>query len=269
MQSSKKAFLPKHLEKSTSGEIDNYQCVRNPKTGRLECVFVNLEAVYPQSARGSEYSFEELRARHRGWTNKQCPREERAPKPELPTTQSFDMELDHEVEEKAEPRAKGFKIHLDEPEAVPERSPKPKQRGFKIFEDVSSEPGPSTKTPKKDEVFVESSSKTLALNDENDENAPPAQPTEAEIRKKMRREERANRTRKIQVMDVKHIKNETKTVQLNLDSPTGQKPKRKKNVDRVAEPTMTINTKEAMDEIYGIFNAPLPSQAGQSEESES
>jgi checkpoint serine/threonine-protein kinase len=179
------------------------------------------------------------------------------------------MELDHKVEEKTEPRAKGFKIHLDEPEVASEPSPKLKQRGFKIFEDVSSEAGPTAKTPKQDEVFVESSSKTLALNDENDENAPPAQPTEAEIRKKMRREERANRTRKIQVMDVKHIKNETKTVQLNLDSPTGQKPKRKKNVDRVAEPTMTINTKEAMDEIYGIFNAPLPSQAGQSEESES
>lgn len=269
MQSSKKAFLPKHLAKSTSGKIDNYQCVRNPKTGRLECVFVNLEAVYPRSARSTEYSFEELRARHRGWTDKQWPREERASKHELPKTQSLDMELDHHMEEEPAPRAKGFKIHLDEPEAAPEPSPKPKQRGFKIFEDVSSEPGPATKTPKKDEVFVESSSKTLALNDENDENAPPAQPTEAEIRKKMRREERANRTRKIQVMDVKHIKNETKTVQLNLDSPTGQKPKRKKNVDRVAEPTMTINTKEAMDEIYGIFNAPLPSQAGQSEESES
>jgi len=269
MQSSKKAFLPKHLAKSTSGKIDNYQCVRNPKTGRLECVFVNLEAVYPQSARSSEYSFEELRARHRGWTNKTWPREERAPKQNLPTTQSFDMELDQEIVEESKPQTGGFKIHLDEPDSAAEPSPKLKQRGFKIFEDLSSEPGPSIKSPKRNEVFVESSSKTLALNDENDENAPPAQPTEAEIRKKMRREERANRTRKIQVMDVKHIKNETKTVQLNLDSPTGQKPKRKKNVDRLAEPTMTINTKEAMDEIYGIFNAPLPSQTGQSEESES
>lgn len=267
MQSSKKAFLPKHLAKSTSGSIDNYQCVRNPKNGRLECVFVNLEAVYPQSSGASEYSFEELRARHRGWLNRQWPREEKATRQNLPMAQSFDMDLDQAAkeEEATKPQRNGFKIHLDEPEASNEPSPKPKQRGFKIFEDVSSEPGPSNESPKEDEVYVESSSKTLALNDENDENAPPAQPTEAEIRKKMRREERANRTRKIQVMDVKHIKNETKTVQLNLDSPTGQKPKRKKNVDRVAEPTMTINTKEAMDEIYGIFNAPLPSQAGQSE----
>jgi len=243
MQSSKRVFLPKHLAKSTSGSIDNQQCVRNPKNGRLECVFVNLEAVYPQaSGSESEYSFEELRARHRGWTGQQWSREGTAAKGGS---------------------QKGFKIHLDE-----DTAPKPKQRGFKIFEDVSSEPGPSN-SPQQNKVVVETSSKTLALNDENDENAPPAQPTEAEIRKKMRREERANRTRKIQVMDVKHIKNETKTVQLNLDSPTGQKPKRKKNVDRTAEPTMTINTKEAMDEIYDIFNAPLASQTEQSEESES
>ena len=43
------------------------QCVVNPKTGRLECVFVNLEAVYPEGNGGAEYCFEELRARHRGW----------------------------------------------------------------------------------------------------------------------------------------------------------------------------------------------------------
>jgi checkpoint serine/threonine-protein kinase len=272
MQSSKKAFLPKHLAKSTSGSIDNYQCVRNPKTGRLECVFVNLEAVYPRSGGSSEYSFEELRARHRGWMDKEWPRESRGTTRDLQATESLDMTLDPEVEpeEAIEPPSKGFKIHLDEPEIEAEPAPKPKQRGFAIFEDESLEAGPSENPPKTNKVLTKTSSKTLALNDENDENAPPAHPTEAEIRKKVRREERANRTRKIQVMDVKHIKNETKTVQLNLDSPTGQKPKRKKNIDKVqAEPTMTINTKEAMDEIYGIFNAPLPSQAEQSENSES
>jgi checkpoint serine/threonine-protein kinase len=246
--------------------------VKNPKTGRLECVFVNLEAVYPRSGGSSEYSFEELRARHRGWMDKEWPRESRETTRDLPPTKSLDMTLDPEVEpeEASEPPSKGFKIHLDEPEMDAIPAPKPKQRGFAIFEDESSEAGPSENPRKTNKVATKTSSKTLALNDENDENAPPAHPTDAEIRKKMRREERANRTRKIQVMDVKHIKNETKTVQLNLDSPTGQKPKRKKNIDKVqAEPTMTINTKEAMDEIYGIFNAPLPSQAGQSDNSES
>jgi checkpoint serine/threonine-protein kinase len=43
----------------------------NPRTGRRERVFVNLEAVYPDYRNpAKEISFEELRAMHRGWTNK-------------------------------------------------------------------------------------------------------------------------------------------------------------------------------------------------------
>lgn len=43
----------------------------NSKTGRPERVFVNLEAVYPNSADPSEeMSFDELRALHRGWADK-------------------------------------------------------------------------------------------------------------------------------------------------------------------------------------------------------
>ena len=47
------------------------QAVINPKTGRAERVFVNLEAVYPNMKDPSlEISFEELRATRRGWTSK-------------------------------------------------------------------------------------------------------------------------------------------------------------------------------------------------------
>ena len=43
----------------------------NSKTGRPERVFVNLEAVYPNPTNPSEeFSFDELRAAHRGWTGK-------------------------------------------------------------------------------------------------------------------------------------------------------------------------------------------------------
>lgn len=43
----------------------------NPRTGRRERVFVNLEAVYPDYKNPSyEISFEELRAKNRGWTSK-------------------------------------------------------------------------------------------------------------------------------------------------------------------------------------------------------
>jgi checkpoint serine/threonine-protein kinase len=62
------------------------------------------------------------------------------------------------------------------------------------------------------------------------------------------------------------------TVQLNLDSPSGPKKIRKMK----PEATMTIHTKEAMDDVYDIFNQPLnpagqidkESEAAESEEEE-
>jgi len=43
----------------------------NPRNGRSERIFVNLEAVYPSPDEiGTELSFEELRAAHRGWLDK-------------------------------------------------------------------------------------------------------------------------------------------------------------------------------------------------------
>ena len=43
----------------------------NPKTGKVERVFVNLEAVYPNPQDSNiTFSFEELRAKHRGWLDK-------------------------------------------------------------------------------------------------------------------------------------------------------------------------------------------------------
>ena len=50
----------------------------NPRTGKVERVFVNLEAVYPNpNDLNEEYSFEELRARHRGWLDKNWQTEKR------------------------------------------------------------------------------------------------------------------------------------------------------------------------------------------------
>lgn len=230
-------------------------------------MFVNLEAVYPQTSRrsGGEYCFEELRARHRGWLDRDWQRSKCQPEPTLEQTppvpdarDDYERLPEPEVEERHDA---DFDLHMDERA----QQPKQKQRGFRIFEDTALELPAVAPAEQEERVLVETFSKTLALNDENDENAPPRQ-QDIDIAKRLRREERANRTRKIKVMDVKHIKNETKTIQLNLDSPTGPKLKRKKSSDRpVAEPTMTINTKEAMDEIYGIFNQPLPSQAEQTD----
>ncbi|KAK0729184.1 Mad3/BUB1 homology region 1-domain-containing protein [Apiosordaria backusii] len=50
--------------------------------------------------------------------------------------------------------------------------------------------------------------------------------------------------------------NETQIIQTKLDSPSGPKIKKKKR-QSVGEPTMTLHTKAATDDIYDIFNAPL------------
>ncbi|KAK5714466.1 protein kinase [Elasticomyces elasticus] len=265
--SKRKSSLPTHIQKSLSGDTHEQQCVVNPKTGRQECVFVNLEAVYPQSGKqGGEFCFEELRARHRGWLDKgwSRPKPRREPEarlsaPGLPV-QGLGLDLMPKPNHAVEPP-----VDLDEPK----QQTKPKPKRFSIFEDTPLALAPPVQPQRVERVLADKLAKTLTLNDENDENAaPPPRRQEVDAAKRLRREERANRTRKIKVMDVKHIKNETKTIQLNLDSPTGPKTgpklKRKKSSDR-PEPTMTINTKEAMDEIYGIFNQPLPARTEQTD----
>jgi len=53
--------------------------VTNAKTGKIERVFVNLEAVYPNPDNpDEEMSFEELRAQSRGWLNRDWGAERRA-----------------------------------------------------------------------------------------------------------------------------------------------------------------------------------------------
>lgn len=54
------------------------QAVVNPRTGKLERVFVNLEAVYPNINDPSlEMSFDELRAMRRGWLDRDWKMESR------------------------------------------------------------------------------------------------------------------------------------------------------------------------------------------------
>lgn len=56
-------------ENNTPHPLRDHQQAVNPRTGRLEVVFVDLAKVYPnrESPLSEEYSFEELRAQHRGW----------------------------------------------------------------------------------------------------------------------------------------------------------------------------------------------------------
>ncbi|KAI2638030.1 Mad3/BUB1 homology region 1-domain-containing protein [Xylaria nigripes] len=59
--------------------------------------------------------------------------------------------------------------------------------------------------------------------------------------------------RKKKVMEV----NETQVIKANLDSPSGPKIRKKRAAS--SEPTMTMHTRAATDEIYELFNAPLKS----------
>jgi checkpoint serine/threonine-protein kinase len=151
----------------------------NPKTGRVEVVFVHLEKVYPnhKDPMSEEYSFEELRAKHRGLLHVDWAairREER---------EQAKAAAEASVAAAKVPKSKPVPLA---PKHVEEQPPKPQT------------------IPLKGSVDDENA---------NDENTPPSQEDldKARAAKKARREERANRTRKIKVMEVKEIQNETQT----------------------------------------------------------
>lgn len=191
IQSSHSPPPPPSSRSKRSYESSNHESQRaiNPKTGRAECVFVNLELVYPDSRDPSlEFCFEELRARQRGW-----------------------LQRDWAAERAA--------ARLQNPKS-PERKSR-KQPGFEIFEDptqsesishVDTVPVEDVK-PIVDTLGIDTSLKVLKIdneNDENNENAPPSK-EQAALARRIRREEKANRTRRIQVMEVEHVKKETQT----------------------------------------------------------
>jgi checkpoint serine/threonine-protein kinase len=69
------AFCIQSLPQPTNHDIIEpvkEQVTVNPRSGRRERIFINLEAVYPHPEQpGTELSFEELRASSRGWLQKQ------------------------------------------------------------------------------------------------------------------------------------------------------------------------------------------------------
>ncbi|KAL9092230.1 MAG: hypothetical protein Q9159_000989 [Coniocarpon cinnabarinum] len=190
------------------------QKVVNPRTGKLECVAVNLEAVYPDPANPDvEFCFEELRAAKRGWLQKNwrsvaSPKRNWTPSkpPRLPLTNSPQKQL---------------RGGADNDTAVASREYTPR---------------------------------IVRLNDENDENAPPrlASPSMKATVSKKKGMNDENKTRKIKVRE---MRNETQTIQTNLNSPQGPRIRRKKSSDPTA--TVTICTKAARDEMYDLFNQTL------------
>ncbi|KAL8874248.1 MAG: hypothetical protein Q9174_000404 [Haloplaca sp. 1 TL-2023] len=172
--------------------IAEQQQITNPRTGKVERVFVNLEAVYPNPDNpNEEFSFEELRARSRGWADRDWAAERR--------------------------------------HAVRQTSPDDAKRASSL--DVDGQKTPNTQ--------AESTSLTSRQLD-----------IDMATQEEMTQGTRSRKSRRTKVMEVK---GETQTIKTNLESPTGPKLKRKNS----AEPTMTLHTKAATDDILDIFNQPL------------
>ncbi|KAL8952330.1 MAG: hypothetical protein Q9222_001741 [Ikaeria aurantiellina] len=186
----------------------------NPRTGKIERVFANLEAVYPNPQDPTEeYSFEELRARSRGWIDR-----------------NWALERKQEIDKKL--------ANIDE-------EIKPGLSETQQFNVISVE---NSQSETVSQSLSEQIVKPIPIED-------------------LTQGTRARKSRRTKVMEVK---GETQTIKTNLESPTGPKLKRKNS----AEPTMTLHTKAATDDILDIFNQPLrnvgpissqPDSAGESE----
>lgn len=146
----------------------------NQRTGKLEYVAVNLDAVYPDPKDPTvEVCFEELRAARRGWLQKDW-RAQRGQSPE-PSDQ--------------------FPSPLTFKPAAAASSP-----SVKALQNCDN---------REVNAVVRTFSQQLKLNDvdeENDENRPPdanAKQQKIERARKMRRDEKANETRLIKVREAK------------------------------------------------------------------
>ncbi|KAI2640595.1 Mad3/BUB1 homology region 1-domain-containing protein [Hypomontagnella submonticulosa] len=78
----------------------------------------------------------------------------------------------------------------------------------------------------------------------------------------LKHQPRPAKSKKKKVMEV----NETQIIKAKLDSPSGPRIKKRNNAN--SEPTMTMHTKAATDDIYELFNAPLKPAQEQAEESD-
>ncbi|KAH7017877.1 Mad3/BUB1 homology region 1-domain-containing protein [Ilyonectria destructans] len=202
----------------------------HPQTGKKERVFVDLAAIYPTpEEQGTELSFEEIMAGNRGWLD--CAWEDESIDENL-VAEPVLVPL-RDIEEISKGTSQKLVIHQDP---------------VHYDENFVSEP---VLVPLRDaEEINKGVGQKLVIHQDSvhyDENgAVMEQP----------RAPRGGKKKK--VIEV----NETQIIKAKLDSPS--RPKlRKKNT---SEPTMTLHTKSATDDIYDIFNAPLK-PAGLEEES--
>ncbi|KAF4965904.1 hypothetical protein FSARC_6340 [Fusarium sarcochroum] len=218
-----------------------HQISRHPQTGKKERVFVDLAAIYPTPEEiGTELCFEEIMAANRGWLDR-CWEEEEfdenlVPEPVVPL----------EIEEISKGVGEKLMIHQDPVDKLSiHKDPVDK---LMIHQDPVGKLA-IHKDPVEKLVIHQDSSTKLAIHKDTvqyDENGRVIEQPKAP---------RGGKKKKM--MEV----NETQIIKAKLDSPSRPKLKKK----NTSEPTMTLHTKAATDDIYEIFNAPLK-PAGQEEE---
>ncbi|KAI5295255.1 hypothetical protein KEM52_001920 [Ascosphaera acerosa] len=177
----------------------------NPRSGRVERIFVDLTLLYSQDARGAhtERSIDEARAQSRGWLTKHWPR------PKLDKQRSRGLEL--------RPSKQASQGHQQDDAFSQIRRGTQAQR---------------SEVPTKDKSDLQQSS--------------------------------ARATEKRRSSKPYETSTQTQTIKAKLDSPTNSRVRRRTGS---AEPTMTLHTRAATDEIYGIFNQPLKSETRNDDDS--
>ena len=226
------------------------QVTVHPQTGKRERIFVDLAVVYPTPEEaGTELSFEEIIAANRGWLDHTWEED----------TIDESM-IEDPVEEMSQGVAEKLVIHQDTLEQsggarvgklrIHQDTVEQGQRGRSeklIIHQDTAEPSRQVTSEKlaihQDEVFY----------DENGEiQKAPSHPRGGKKKKVME----VNETQISKSGPNDHFPSiilTQRTVKAKLDSPSRPK-MRKKNT---SEPTMTIHTRAATDDIYDIFNAPL------------
>lgn len=207
----------------------------NARNGRKECVFVQVEKVYPDDNNPAvEFSFEELRAKRQGWLDLEWASKMKAEKaqraahkvneepchtrqilgarnvqPQAAPTQlepaSDEIDLADRIEQS---------LMINDENAPPQaiRTQKLQIFGDENAEDSHRRVQSTTSKKQKMQIFADENmdmppppkprAKTVPLRDEND--ASTAQTDrDAELARRLRKEERANRTRKVKVREVK------------------------------------------------------------------
>ncbi|KAJ4511707.1 protein kinase [Exophiala dermatitidis] len=197
--------------------------VVNPRTGRAEQVYVDIDAIYPPHSE-EEFSFEELRARSRGWAQKNW----KVAKPTLQHSTSPLRCTSGNVVAPASVDKKSRPATQVEPEDVENLSQSLQQK-MDLNDDIPNH-----------NIHDVSTQSMVGM----PETHIPSQPQ--------------TQSRKEKRPKVREIKQETMTVKTRLESPTGKKLKRKNS--STTEPTMTFHSKAATNEIYDMFNQPLRRQ---------